>query len=378
MRPADAGGPLRAGPVDSSGDDVAVTDRARPGRRAAVRPAPSPATGRRRPARDPGAGVLSPPTGDRPRDEAPVPEDGPPEVAGEARGDDGSTLRGRADRARARGRERREQVRERTKERTDLVRERTRERTEQVRERTEEVRDRAMERTEHVRERTRELTEPARMTVYRLFGIDRSGPPPIETLAGQPLRVWTIPNVVGLLRLALIPVFLVLALRSDDGTHLGPALLFAAIAASDYLDGFLARLTGQYSRFGTLLDPVTDRALVVAGGVVCWHFDLLPREALAVLVARELYTTDAARRALKKDVRLGVNWWGRLAVWPLMAGLFGALVGVGWPAKVAVVLGVAMAIMATLKYERDGRRQLRERAATEAEAGPPAPGGAEL
>ena len=304
-----------------------------------------------------GAGVLSPSTGGRPDDGATPEDDGPGTPGGDPAESPSDRMRQRADRARAKGRERRDQVRERT-----------RERTEQVRERTDQVRDRAMERTEQVRERTRELTEPARMTVYRLFGIDRSGPPPIETLAGQPLRVWTIPNVVGLIRLACIPVFLVLALSSDDGTRLGPALLFAAIAASDYLDGFLARLTGQYSRFGTLLDPITDRALVVAGGVVCWHFELLPREALAVLVARELYTTDAARRALKKDVRLGVNWWGRLAVWPLMAGLFAALVGVGWPAKVAVVIGVAMAILATLKYERDGRRQLRERAAAEAAA----------
>lgn len=292
--------------------------------------------------------------------------------------EDPAALRRRADRARALGRERRDavrertdQVRERTRERTDQVRERTRERTEQVRERTDQVRERALERTEHVRDRTRELTEPARMTVRRLFGVDRSGPPPVETLPGQPLRVWTIPNVVGLVRLGLIPVFLVLALSSDDGTRAVPAILFFAIAASDYLDGFLARLTGQYSRFGTLLDPVTDRALILAGGIVCWHFDLLPREALAVLVVREVYTTDAARRALKKDVRLTVNWWGRLAVWPLMAGLFGALVGVGWPAKVAVIAGVAMAIVATVKYTRDGRRMLRERAAA-AEAGAPA------
>lgn len=376
---------MSPGPVDSSGDDVAVTDRAGPREHAPAPPAPGDASARRRPARgrgrERGADPLSPSTGDRPDDEArsPGPGAGGPPPGGEnLPDDDASPLRRRADRARARGRERREQVRERTKERTDLVRERTRERTEQVRERTEEVRDRAMERTEHVRERTRELTEPARMTVYRLFGIDRSGPPPIATLAGQPLRVWTIPNVVGLIRLACIPIFLVMALRSEDGTQFGPALLFALIAASDYLDGFLARLTGQYSRFGTLLDPVTDRALVVAGGIVCWHFDLLPREALAVLVARELYTTDAARRALKKDVRLGVNWWGRLAVWPLMAGLFAALVGVGWPAEVAVVIGVAMSIMATLKYERDGRRQLRERAVPASAGAPRAPGGAEL
>lgn len=321
--------------------------------------------------RDRGAAALSPSTGDRPDEEPPGAGSRPPAADEATRAEDGtSPMRRRAKRARAKGRQRRDQVRERTRERTDLVRERTRERTEQVRERTDQVRDRAMERTEHVRERTRELTEPARMTVYRLFGIDRSGPPPIETLAGQPLRVWTIPNVVGLLRLACIPLFLVLALRTDDGTDLVPALVFFVIAASDYLDGFLARLTGQYSRFGTLLDPLTDRALVVAGGVVCWHFDLLPHAALAVLVVREAYTTDAARRALKKDVRLGVNWWGRLAVWPLMSGLFAALVGVGWPAKVAVVIGVAMAIMATIRYERDGRRQLRERAAARTDAVP--------
>jgi cardiolipin synthase len=343
------------------GDDVAVTDRVGAREPLLPLPAPGPATTH---GRVPGAILLSPSTGDRPEDE---PRDGHGPAATGPGSQEPGPVRRRTEKARAKGRERREQVRERT----DQVRERTRERTEQVRERTDQVRDRAMERTEHVRERTRELTEPARMTVYRLFGIDRSGPPPIETLAGQPLRVWTIPNVVGLIRLAFIPVFLVLALSSDDGTRLLPAMVFLAIAASDYLDGFLARLTGQYSRFGTLLDPITDRALVVAGGVVCWHFDLLPREALAILVVRELYTTDAARRALKKDVRLGVNWWGRLAVWPLMSGMFAALVGVGWPAKVAVVIGVAMAILATIKYERDGRRQLRERAEAAA-ASPPA------
>jgi cardiolipin synthase len=207
------------------------------------------------------------------------------------------------------------------------------------------------------------------MTVQRLFGIDRSGPPPPETLPGEPLRVWTIPNVVGLIRLAFVPVFLVLALASDSGTHVVPAVVFFLIAATDYLDGFLARATGQYSRFGTLLDPITDRALVLAGGIVCWRFDLLPREALAVLVARELYTVGAARQALAKDVRLQVNWWGRLAVWPLMGGMFAALVGVGWPARVVVVVGVAMAVIATARYTRDGRRQLRERRA--AAAAPP-------
>ena len=60
-----------------------------------------------------------------------------------------------------------------------------------------------------------------RLTVRRLFGLDRSGPPPPQTLAGQPLRPWTIPNAIGFVRLALIPVFLIVALSSSDGTGVG-------------------------------------------------------------------------------------------------------------------------------------------------------------
>src|SRR6185503_14010469 len=104
-----------------------------------------------------------------------------------------------------------------------------------------------------------------------------------------PLRPWTIPNFIGYARLALIPVFLVLALSSESGTDALPAVLFAVIGWSDYLDGIAARVTGQYSRLGTLLDPLVDRLLVLAGVIVCWHFELLPRWGLALLAARALF-----------------------------------------------------------------------------------------
>ena len=66
-------------------------------------------------------------------------------------------------------------------------------------------------------------------------------------------------------------------------------MLFAVIAWSDYFDGIAARVTGQYSRMGALLDPLVDRLLIIAGVIVCWKFELLPRWALAVLAARELF-----------------------------------------------------------------------------------------
>ena len=102
------------------------------------------------------------------------------------------------------------------------------------------------------------------LTLRRLFGLDRSGPAPPQTQSGQPLRPWTIPNTIGFLRLALIPVFLVVELSSSDGTGALGAALFAVIGWGDYADGIAARMTGQYSRLGALMDPVTDRLLVIS------------------------------------------------------------------------------------------------------------------
>ena len=72
------------------------------------------------------------------------------------------------------------------------------------------------------------------------------------------------------------------------------------LPAGDYLDGFLARATGQYSRMGALLDPVVDRLTVLAGAAVCWHFELLPRWALLVLAGREVAMLILGRLALRR------------------------------------------------------------------------------
>ena len=195
------------------------------------------------------------------------------------------------------------------------------------------------------------------MTFRRLAGLDRSGPPPPQTLRGQPWNVWTLPNAIGFARLALIPVFLALALSSQSGTDALPAVIFAVIAWSDYLDGIAARLTGQYSRFGMLLDPFVDRLLVVAGLAVCWHFELLPRWAIAVLVARELLLLAVGQVALRRGFELTINWPGRLAVWPTMSAIFFALVGLKTTAAILLYIGLALAWYAVVLYVRDAVAQ---------------------
>jgi cardiolipin synthase len=211
------------------------------------------------------------------------------------------------------------------------------------------------------RERVDQAREQARMTFRRLSGLDRSGPPPPQTRSDQPWHVWTIPNAIGFVRLALIPVFLLLAFDEDDGSGALPAIIFAVVAWSDYADGIAARVTGQYSRFGALLDPIVDRVLVISGVVVCWSFDLLPRWALAILVAREVFVLFAGRAAMKRDVELGINWWGRLAVTPVMSALFAGLMGWRTLAAILLYVGLVMALVATVEYYRSARRQLAAR-----------------
>jgi cardiolipin synthase len=203
---------------------------------------------------------------------------------------------------------------------------------------------------------TREPDSERARGFRRLTGIDRSGPLPRQTRRGQPLRPWTLPNLVGYLRLASIPVFLYLALRSGDGRDPAATILYFWIVVGDYVDGFLARATGQYSRLGALMDPVIDRLATLSGAIVCWHFELLPRWALVALVVRELVTLGLARLALRRGLELEISWVGRVGTFLVFTGLFWTLVLDWWVTVAIFITGVVVAFYATVLYALAGLR----------------------
>jgi cardiolipin synthase (CMP-forming) len=197
------------------------------------------------------------------------------------------------------------------------------------------------------------------LTFRRLVGLDRSGGPPPQTRRGEPLNPWTIPNAIGFARLAIVPVFLYVGLSSGDGRSALAFVLFAIIAWSDYFDGMAARITGQYSRLGALLDPLTDRVLVVSGAIVAWHYETLPRWALALLAAREAFMLLLTQIALRHGLDLSVSMLGRWAVWPVMSALALALVIDSEVLDWVLYVGVAMTLAATARYLQDGIRAMR-------------------
>lgn len=98
-------------------------------------------------------------------------------------------------------------------------------------------------------------------------------------------RVLTIPNVLSLLRLLLVPVFAFLVLDSEDGWALA-VLAFSGF--TDYLDGYLARRWHQISRVGQLLDPAADRLYILSTLLgLAWR-DLVPWWLVAIIVARDV------------------------------------------------------------------------------------------
>ena len=205
--------------------------------------------------------------------------------------------------------------------------------------------------------------EGRRIGAGRLLGLDRGGPDPPQTRAGAPLRPFTIPNAIGYARIALLGVFVTVALSSDDGRDPLSTTCYVLAATSDYLDGIAARVTGQYSRLGALMDPLIDRLVVIAGVVVVWHFELLPRWALAALVAREVFMLVAVLLALRAGLDLHINWIGRIAVWPTMSAFGAALFGWDGIDEAFLYIGLAGSIAASVQYGIDAVRELRARGA---------------
>nr|WP_323742878.1 MULTISPECIES: CDP-alcohol phosphatidyltransferase family protein [unclassified Rathayibacter] len=98
-------------------------------------------------------------------------------------------------------------------------------------------------------------------------------------------RIWTVPNVLSMVRLALVPMFLVLVVSGEDALAL---LTLVASSLTDYLDGWIARRFDQMTRLGRLLDPAADRLYIFATVLGLASRGLVPWWLVAVLLARDL------------------------------------------------------------------------------------------
>ena len=165
------------------------------------------------------------------------------------------------------------------------------------------------------------------------------------------LRVWTIPNALSFLRLLGIPLFLWLVLGVQNDVAAFVVLVVAGV--TDYLDGLVARATGQFSRLGAILDPLADRLYIAAMLIGLLLRDFIPWWLVAVLVLRELLLL-ALLPALRSRgrVALPVTLVGKAATFCLLWGLPTLLLSTvdGALGTIALVCGWAFTLWGVFLY----------------------------
>jgi cardiolipin synthase (CMP-forming) len=179
--------------------------------------------------------------------------------------------------------------------------------------------------------------------------------------------ILTVPNVLSAIRIALIPVFVLLIVH--DPTTATGIVLFGVVMATDWVDGFVARRTGQVSELGKILDPVADRLAILAGLIALVVRGAFPLWAALLIVVRDVAVLVVGAVLLAgRRTRIDVRTIGKAATFSLMCAipwiawgtlgfvLHAVLVPVGW---ILYGFGIVAYYVAAFLYVGDIRRTTR-------------------
>lgn len=124
-------------------------------------------------------------------------------------------------------------------------------------------------------------------------------------------QLWTLPNLLGLFRLAVTPILVVLVLWPVPGSGLLALILFVPAALSDFFDGWLARSRDQVTTMGAFLDLTADKVLVAALLVALVDAGLAEAWLVAVIVVREIVVGGVRQVAATEQVIVGAQLAGK-------------------------------------------------------------------
>jgi CDP-diacylglycerol--glycerol-3-phosphate 3-phosphatidyltransferase len=167
-----------------------------------------------------------------------------------------------------------------------------------------------------------------------------------------PATLAQLPNALTILRLALIPVFVVLVVQAAGDASWPAGIVFAAAGITDQVDGWLARRWNVESEFGRFADPLADRLMIDIAVVLLFAYDRLPWPALVLIVVRDGLLVLGTPVALRHGYDFSVSFLGKAATWVLYASIAFILVtdkGTEWPLRLFWT-GIALATLAGILY----------------------------
>ena len=161
----------------------------------------------------------------------------------------------------------------------------------------------------------------------------------------------TTASKITLVRVAFIPVFMVLMYLSNCGTNyplmLAALGVFILASITDYIDGQIARKCNQVSDFGKFLDPLADKLLTIAAMVIFCEWGSFPAWALMIVLTREFAVTGLRLVAVGKGNVIAAGWSGKVKTFATMVGL---CVMMAFPTNFWVSLIVMLVIVVTTVY----------------------------
>lgn len=167
-----------------------------------------------------------------------------------------------------------------------------------------------------------------------------------------PAPLAQLPNALTIVRLALIPVFVALAVMAAGEASWAAGSVFGAAGITDQVDGWLARRWRVESEFGRFADPLADRLMIDAAVILLFAYDRVPWPALVLIVARDGVLLLGTPAALRSGYEFSVSFLGKAATWVLYASIGFILVtgeGTEWPLWLFWT-GVALALAAGIIY----------------------------
>ena len=168
-------------------------------------------------------------------------------------------------------------------------------------------------------------------------------------------------------RAVSVPIVVTLFAVSFTHHDYWATAVFIVAMATDWFDGRIARRSGRTSSFGSLLDPVADKVLVLATLVVLLDQRVFPGWMVAAIVGRELLISGLRLAALERGVVIAARDLGKLKTWSqaVAAGVGGLAAGGAWSHSISwwcLLLAVCLTWLSGLDYARSAPRVLRSRA----------------
>ncbi|GEJ55496.1 CDP-diacylglycerol--glycerol-3-phosphate 3-phosphatidyltransferase [Anaeromyxobacter diazotrophicus] len=165
-------------------------------------------------------------------------------------------------------------------------------------------------------------------------------------------ELWSSPNLITLVRIAAIPVFLVFTYYESRANSFIAALVYSATAATDFLDGWLARRKNLVTVIGKFLDPLADKLIAMAALVMLVHLGRVTAWVVIVVMAREFAVTGLRTIAMSEGIVIAAGQEGKYKTALQLVAIVFLLLHYPYPIDFVVATGVVDAnrVGTTLLY----------------------------